>query len=88
MVDDRRMLAAAAFLVAALWALAAGIWTPRGPVTGVEGVLTMLISLAVGGLAGAATRSRWAMLLAPAVFVAVFELVRLGTDAPRWTGCT
>jgi pimeloyl-ACP methyl ester carboxylesterase len=72
--------AAATVLVAALWALAAGLWMPRGPVAGVEGVLTVLISLAVGVLAGAATRSRRAMLLAPATFIAVFELVRLGTD--------
>ena len=84
--DDWRIRVAATLLVAALWGMAAGLWMPRGPITNVEGVSTMLISLVVGGVAGVATRSRWATLLAPTTFIAVFELVRLGTDGPTVDG--
>jgi proline iminopeptidase len=42
----------------------------------------MAIGLVVGLVAGAAMRSRWAMLAAPAAFIAVFELVRLGSIGP------
>ena len=42
----------------------------------------MVLSLGVGVVAGLATRSRWAMLLAPVVFAAAFELTRLGSDGP------
>jgi proline iminopeptidase len=83
---DWRIGVAAAVLAAALWGLAAGWWTPRGPVTNGEGLSTMAISLLVGGVAGLAMRSRWAMLLAPAVFVAVFELLPLGTGGPTVDG--
>jgi proline iminopeptidase len=37
----------------------------------------MALGLVVGLVAGAVMRSRWAMLVAPVAFVAVFELVRL-----------
>ena len=84
--DDPRIRVAATLLVAALWGMATGFWMPRGPITNVEGVATMLVSFVVGGVAGAATRSRWAMLLAPATFVAVLELVRLSTDGPTVDG--
>ena len=84
--EDRRIRAAVILLVTALWGLAAGLWMPRGPITNVEGLSTVLISLGVGGVAGAATRSRWAMVIAPATFVVVFELVRLGTGGPTVDG--
>ena len=85
-VEDRRIRAALTLLVTALWGIASGLWMPRGPITNVEGLSTMLISLGVGGVAGAATRSRWAMVIAPATFVVVFELVRLGTGGPTVDG--
>jgi pimeloyl-ACP methyl ester carboxylesterase len=50
--------------------------------TAVPALGTMVLGLAVGVVAGAALRSRWAMLLAPAVFLAVFELVRIGATGP------
>jgi proline iminopeptidase len=84
--NQRPIRLAASFLVAASWGMATGWWMPRGPITNAEGISTMLISLAVGGVAGLATRSRWAMLLAPAAFVAAFELARLGTDGPTVDG--
>ncbi len=67
---------------AALAGLVAGMWTPHWPVTALPALATMAIGLAVGWVAGAAMRSRWAMLLAPAVFAAVFELVRVGATGP------
>jgi hypothetical protein len=50
--------------------------------TTAQALIAMLFSLLVGGVAGLLMRSRWAMLLGPAVFTVVFELVRVGTDGP------
>jgi proline iminopeptidase len=83
---DRRLRLGAAVGVAGLWALVAGMWTPRGPLTSGEALWAMLLSLGVGVAAGLVMRSRWAMLIAPAVFVAVFEIVRIGTDGPMVDG--
>ena len=68
------------------YGLLAGWWTPRGPVSAVEGLVTMGLGLLVGFLAGFLLRTRWAMLLAPAVFVVVVELVRLDTSGPTVDG--
>lgn len=62
--------------------LVADWWTPRGPVTTTQALSAMAIGLGVGVVAGAAMRSRWAMLLAPTVFVLVFELGRMSTVGP------
>lgn len=67
---------------AALWGLAAGRWTPRGPFTTSQAIWSIVISLFVGGLGGLLMRSRWAILAGPLVFAVVFELTRLGTDGP------
>lgn len=66
----------------AVYGLLAGVWTPRGPHTTLEALAAMLLALGVGLVAGWALRSRWAMLLAPVVFMGVFELTRLGTTGP------
>jgi len=55
---------------------------PRGPMTTSQALIAMLTSLLVGGTAGLVMRSRWAIVLAPAVLMVVFELVRVGTDGP------
>lgn len=68
--------------VAALAGLVAALWTPHWPVTAGAAIGTMAIGLGVGVVAGAAVRSHWAMVLAPAVFVAVFELGRIGATGP------
>lgn len=73
------------------FALASAWLTPRGPVTTTEALATMAVALVVGLVVGAATGSRWALLLAPAAFVAVFEAARLGAwgptvDAPASAG--
>lgn len=41
------------------------------------------ITLVVGGLAGLAMRSCWAMMIAPAVFGGEFEVTRLGGQTVR-----
>lgn len=64
-------------VLAAAYGIVAGLWTPRGPNDTVEALAAMVLGLAVGLGAGAITRSRWSMVLAPVVFVGVFELVRL-----------
>ncbi len=71
------VLAAAAF-----YGLAAGWWTPRGPVTTFQVVAAIGLSLTVGVTAGVALRSRWAMLAAPVTFAAVFQLVRISPAGP------
>jgi proline iminopeptidase len=68
------------------WGLLAGLWTPRGPVTTGQALTAMAVALLLGAAAGVAMRSRWAMLLSPAVFIVVFELVRMGTDGPTVDG--
>lgn len=83
---DRWVRRGIAVGVPALAALALGFVMPRGPITTGDGLTSMIVGALVGLVAGFALRSRWAMLLAPAVFVAVFELVRLGTDGPTVDG--
>jgi proline iminopeptidase len=84
--SDSRFGAAATAVVAALAALFVGLWTPRGPMTTTQVLITMVIGALIGVTAGFAMRSRWAMLLAPLVFAAVFEVVRVGSDGPTVDG--
>jgi pimeloyl-ACP methyl ester carboxylesterase len=79
----RRAIAVA---VPALAALPLALAMPRGPITAVDALATMIVGLLVGLITGFALRSRWAMLAAPFTFVAVFELARLGTDGPTVDG--
>ena len=72
----------ATIIVAAGWGVLAGWWTPRGPITTLQALSAIGVSLAVGVFAGWWLRSRWAMLVTPVVFAAVFELTRAGTDGP------
>lgn len=76
----------AALSVAAGWGLLAGWWTPRGPISTVEALTAIAVSWAVGALAGWWTGRRWAMLLTPVVFAAVFELIRAHTGGPLVDG--
>ncbi len=70
----------------ALWGLVAGSWMPRGPLTTGAAMTSLLVSLLVGASAGLAARSRWAMLIAPVAFAAMFELVRLDVGGPSVDG--
>jgi proline iminopeptidase len=63
-----------------------GLWIPRGPMTSGEALLSMLVSLVLGGIAGLVMRSRWAMLLAPLAFIAAYELTRVQSDGPTVDG--
>lgn len=69
---------AAATGAAVTTGLVATVLMPRGPVTATQALILMALGLLTGIAAGFILRSRWAMLLAPAVFVIAFELGRLG----------
>ncbi len=71
---------------AAVWAVIAASWTPRGPLTTSQALWSVVFSTAVGAVAGLTARSRWTALVAPAAFAMVVELVRLGTDGPLVDG--
>jgi pimeloyl-ACP methyl ester carboxylesterase len=51
---------------------------PRGPVTTAQALTVIATSFAIGTAAGRFTRTRWAYLLLPLVYVAVYELSRIG----------
>jgi pimeloyl-ACP methyl ester carboxylesterase len=76
--EHRWIGAAGAAAVAAALALVSSIPMPRGPVTGGQGVLVILASVAVGIVAGYLMRSRWAMLVAPIAYLVAYELSRIG----------
>ena len=79
---DRLGPLAATMAVAGGWGVLAGWWTPRGPITTVQALTAIAVSLAVGAVGGWWMRNRWAMLLTPVIFAAVFELVRASTAGP------
>src|SRR5918994_4855815 len=83
---DRWIGAGVASGIAAGAAAILALLMPRGPITTTEALTTMGAGLLVGVAGGFAMRSRWTMLVAPLAFVAVFELVRLGTDGPTVDG--
>ncbi|HEX6302450.1 MAG TPA: alpha/beta fold hydrolase [Acidimicrobiia bacterium] len=56
--------------------------TPRGPTTTAEALVSMAIALAIGIGAGLVTGNRWSLLVAPGVFVIVFEVARIGVVGP------
>lgn len=78
--DWQRWMVAVGFTT--VFALVAAWLTPRGPVTTTEAVLTIVAGIVVGLGAGIATSSRWSMLVAPVVFITVFELLRLDLVGP------
>lgn len=80
--ENRRLLVAVGLAAPAVWGVAAGWWTPRGPLTTVQVLVAMAVGLVVGGVSGVTLRSRWAMLVAPVVFMIVFELMRTGASGP------
>ena len=85
-VADKRLAWTLALLAAGGYGLLAGWWTPRGPLSTVEGLSAMGLGLLVGCVAGLLLRTRWAMLVAPLTFAAVFELARLGVSGPTVDG--
>jgi len=75
-----------AALPAVLAGLLAGWLIPRGPVTTPQAVLAVSTAVAVGAATGWWLRSRWALLVAPAAFMVVFELARMRVDGPTVDG--
>lgn len=69
-------------LPAVLWGVVAGWWTPRGPLTGVQALTSVLVSAAIGLAAARVSRSRWVFLIVPAVFLVALELTRAGFRGP------
>ena len=72
--------------VAGLSGLAVGLAMPRGPVTSGEALALLGVGVMVGFVSGLLLRSRWAMLVAPAAQIIVFELARLGASGPTVDG--
>lgn len=83
---DTRTRSAGVVVLAAVYGLGLGLWMPRGPVTTTQGLTVLIASAGLGLLCGAVMQSRWAILVAPLVFAAVFELVRLGATGPTVDG--
>jgi len=79
--DGRLGLAATALLAVAAGLVSAWL-TPRGPITTAQVLVSMVAALVVGLVAGAVMGNRWSLLVAPIVFIATFELARLGVEGP------
>lgn len=85
-LTDTRTRVIAAGAIPAAWGIVSGVWTPRGPLTTSQALITMAISVLVGAASGSLLRSRWAMLGAPLLTAAVIEIIRLGVDGPTVDG--
>ncbi|MFI7542275.1 alpha/beta fold hydrolase [Actinoplanes sp. NPDC049599] len=60
---------------------------PRGPVTGTQVVVLLIVATLVGGLAGWGVRTRWMVVAAPVLHLAGWELARatvFGLDGPTF----
>ncbi len=79
MTLHRLILGSTAPLVAAV---ATGLLLPRGPVSPGEAVASLIVCGLAGVLSGLLLRSRWAILLAPALFAAVVEITRIRAVGP------
>jgi len=77
--DGRLGLSATALLAVAAGLVSAWL-TPRGPITTGQVLVSMVAALVVGLVAGAVMGNRWSLLIAPVVFIATFELARLGVE--------
>jgi proline iminopeptidase len=55
---------------------------PRGPITPAQVVVAMVVGAAIGGVAGFAMRSRWAILVAPLAFWVALEVGRIDVVGP------
>ena len=71
------LIAAAAVVVglASAWA------TPRGPLTGVQVLVTTLVVFALGVGGGLVLGSRWSMALVPVAYLLAFEVGRIAATA-------
>ena len=83
---DRRIGSAVVVGIALAAASILALLMPRGPITTGQALAAMAVGLLVGVAGGFLMRSRWAMLLAPPAFAAVFELRWLTVDGPTVDG--
>jgi pimeloyl-ACP methyl ester carboxylesterase len=74
------MLASAALVGGA--AIISTLFMPRGPVTPAQVWIVLIGCLAVGVAGGLLTRSRWAMLILPLVYIAGVEIARINAVGP------
>ncbi len=66
----------------AVFGIVAAWLQPRGPVTTTDALALLAGGLATGLIAGATTRSRWAIVLTPVGFLLLFEMLRLSSTLP------
>lgn len=79
---DGRIAWAVASVAVIGFALVSAWIMPRGPITAIQALGSLGMALLVGLLAGLATGSRWAPVLAPATYAVVLELGWLGVEGP------
>src|SRR5688500_5983074 len=79
---DRWMSWVLVIAVAAAYGELASEWTPGGPWSAFQALTALGLGLLVGMAAGLVSRTRWAMLVAPAAFALTFELGRLEVAGP------
>ena len=80
--NDRRVRFAVVVAVATVAALVSAWLTPRGPLTTAQALTWMVAAVCIGAIAGFTLGDRWSVVVTPAVFVAVFELARIGVEGP------
>ena len=80
--NDPVLGAAVAAVVVLSWAVPAGWWMPRGPLTTAEVLWSLGLSVVVGLVAGLVARRRIVILAAPVLFAVVFELIRMDIAGP------
>lgn len=78
-------IGAAAALVVVVALLSAWL-TPRGPLTTTEALVSLAVAVGVGAIVGLLSANRWALLATPLLYVAVFEVARIGTAGPTVDG--
>jgi proline iminopeptidase len=82
----RHLALAVVIGVVASFALLSAWLTPRGPITAAEALVTMAAALLVGIVSGVMMGNRWSVLVAPVLYLALFELARLGVEGPTVDG--
>jgi pimeloyl-ACP methyl ester carboxylesterase len=60
----------------------AGWWTPRGPLTSGEALVSIAAALVLGVVTATLVGSRWSLVVVPGLFAVAFELARIGTAGP------
>jgi pimeloyl-ACP methyl ester carboxylesterase len=79
---DRLVAGSVALVVISAAAAVTAQFIPRGPIVPGHVIVALLSCAGVGAFTGLVLRSRWAILLAPAVYAVVYELVRLDIVGP------